>query len=222
MSCEVMSFDVALARRLGDFDLALSFRAGPGLTALFGPSGSGKTSVLNMVAGTLRPDRGRIVVAGETLFDSDAGIDVPPERRRAGYVWQDGRLFPHLRVRANLLYGWKLAAPCDRWLTPDDAIAFLGIAALLDRWPATLSGGEAQRVAIGRALLSGPRFLLMDEPLASLDRARKAEILAVVERVRDELALPILYVSHDEREVARLATTRIDIGDPLGDAVSYT
>jgi molybdate transport system ATP-binding protein len=207
-----MSFEVDVEKRLGDFALALAFRTGAGLTALFGPSGSGKTSLLAMVAGTLRPDRGRIAVAGETLFDSAAGIDLPPERRRAGYVFQDGRLFPHLRVRANLLYGWKLADPAQRWLAFDDAVAFLGIGHLLDRWPSTLSGGEAQRVAIGRALLSGPRFLLMDEPLASLDRARKAEILAVIERVRDELRLPILYVSHDEREVSRLASHRVDLG----------
>jgi molybdate transport system ATP-binding protein len=207
-----MSFDIAVEKRLGDFALALELRTGDGLTALFGPSGSGKTSLLAMVAGTLRPDRGHVTVAGETLFDSARGIDLPPEQRRAGYVFQDGRLFPHLRVKANLLYGWSLAAPSQRWLGLDDAVAFLGIGHLLDRWPATLSGGEAQRVAIGRALLSGPRFLLMDEPLASLDRARKAEILAVIERIRDELRLPILYVSHDEREVERLATHRIDIG----------
>lgn len=208
-----MSFEVAVEKRLGSFRLAREFAAGAGLTALFGPSGSGKTSILNMVAGTLRPDRGRIVVGDRVLFDSAAGIDVRPEQRRAGYVFQDGRLFPHLRVRANLLYGWRLAPADGRWMGLDDALAFLGIGHLLDRWPATLSGGEAQRVAIGRALLSAPRFLLMDEPLASLDEARKAEILAVIVRIRDELKLPILYVSHDEREVAALATTRIAV-DP--------
>lgn len=206
-----MSFEVAVEKRLGGFRLEREFSAGAGLTALFGPSGSGKTSILNMVAGTLRPDRGRIVVGDRVLFDSAAGIDVRPERRRAGYVFQDGRLFPHLRVRANLLYGWRLAPADGRWMGLDDALAFLGIGHLLDRWPATLSGGEAQRVAIGRALLSAPRFLLMDEPLASLDEARKAEIQAVVVRIRDELKLPILYVSHDLREIEALATTRVEV-----------
>ena len=206
-----MSFEVDVERRLGDFTVASRFEAGVGLTALFGASGTGKSSILNMVAGILRPDRGRIVVGGVVLFDAVARIDVAPHRRRAGYVFQDGRLFPHLRVRANLLYGWRLAPAAERWMSLDEAVDFLGIGHLLDRWPATLSGGEAQRVAIGRALLSGPRFLLMDEPLASLDSARRAEILPVVERIRDELALPILYVSHDASEVERLATTRIDL-----------
>lgn len=206
-----MSFEVDIARRLGDRDIAVAFTADAGLTALFGPSGVGKTSVLNMIAGVLRPDRGRIVVAGEVLFDSAAQIDVPPERRGAGYIFQDGRLFPHRRVRANLLYGARRAAGVG--VSFDDTVALLGIAPLLDRWPATLSGGEAQRVAIGRALLSGPRFLLMDEPLASLDRARREAILPVIERVRDELRLPILYVSHDAVEVDRLTRRRIDMAD---------
>ena len=211
-----MSFEVDVELRRGDFALTERFATGPGLTALFGPSGAGKTSILDMVAGTLRPDRGRIAVAGELLFDSAAGTDVAPEHRRAGYVFQDGRLFPHLRVRANLLYGARLARAADRWLGLDAAVAFLGIGHLLERWPASLSGGEAQRVAIGRALLRGPRFLLMDEPLTGLDRARRDEVLQVIERIRDELRLPILYVSHDSAEVARLATTRVDIGAANG------
>ncbi len=200
-----MSFEIDVERQLGDRSIRLALRSDAGITALFGPSGVGKTSVLNMVAGLLRPDRGRIVVAGETLFDSADGTDLPPEHRRAGYVFQDGRLFPHRRVRDNLLYGWRLTAPANRWLTLDDAVDFLGIRPLLDRFPRTLSGGEAQRVAIGRALLSGPRFLLMDEPLSSLDVRRREDILAVIERVRDELKVPILYVSHDRAEVERLA-----------------
>ncbi len=202
-----MSFEIDVSRRLGDATIGLSLRAGAGLTALFGPSGAGKTSVLNMVAGLLRPDRGRIAVAGALLFDDAASIDLPPERRHAGYVFQDGRLFPHLRVRANLHYGERLADPARRWIGFDEVVAFLGIGSLLERWPRTLSGGEAQRVAIGRALLAAPRFLLMDEPLSSLDAARREEIMAVIERVRDELKLPILYVSHDRAEVERLATT---------------
>jgi len=208
-----MSFEIHVDRRLGDAAIALTLDAdadGAGITALFGTSGAGKTSVLNMVAGLLKPDRGRIMVSGRTLFDADAGIDLPPEQRHAGYVFQDGRLFPHRRVRANLLYGARLAdAQAQRSgldIGLDEAVAFLGIGHLLDRWPRTLSGGEAQRVAIGRALLSGPRFLLMDEPLASLDAARREDIMTVIERVRDEFGLPTLYVSHDRAEVERLAT----------------
>lgn len=206
-----MSFDIDVERRLGDTRIALRFQSGPGLTALFGPSGAGKSSVLNMIAGLLRPDRGRVAVAGEVLFDSEAHIDLPPEQRHAGYVFQDGRLFPHLRVRDNLRYGWKHIRPEDRLMELDEAVAFLGIGHLLDRWPHTLSGGEAQRVAIGRALLSSPKFLLMDEPLSSLDRARREEVLTVIERLRDELALPILYVSHDHAELERLASAIIPL-----------
>ena len=207
-----MSFEVHVSRRLGETVVAAGFAADVGLTALFGPSGAGKSSLLNMVAGLLKPDSGRIVVDGETLFDSEAGIDLPPERRRVGYVFQDGRLFPHMRVQGNLLYGYRLARPENRWIGLEETTAFLGIAHLLDRWPRTLSGGEAQRVAIGRALLSGARFLLMDEPLASLDMSRREEIMVVIERVRDELKLPILYVSHDRAEVDRLATSGIALG----------
>jgi len=207
-----MSFEVTIQRQLGERPIAASFAASEGLTALFGPSGAGKTSVLNMVAGLLRPDSGRIAVGGTVLFDNRAGVNVPARQRRAGYVFQDGRLFPHKRVRDNLLYGWRLANPADRWMKLEEAAGFLGIGQLLDRWPRTLSGGEAQRVAIGRALLSGPRFLLMDEPLASLDRARREEIMLVIERLRDELQLPILYVSHDRDEVERLASKIVPIG----------
>jgi len=206
-----MSFEIDVERRLGDRTIAARFASDAPLTALFGPSGAGKTSLLNMVAGLMRPDQGRIRVGGETLFDPSEGIDLPPERRRAGYVFQEARLFPHIRVRANLAYGAKLAQPADRWMALEEAIGFLDIGDLLDRWPATLSGGEAQRVAIGRALLAGPRFLLMDEPLASLDALRREEILRVIERSRDELRLPILYVSHDREEVERLAGAIIPV-----------
>ncbi len=206
-----MSFEIDVSRKFGDRHIALSFKSEEGLTALFGPSGAGKTTILNMVAGLLRPDQGRIMVGGSILFDSAAEIDVPPERRRIGYIFQDGRLFPHLRVRDNLLYGLKLVSPHDRWMTLDEALSFLGIGHLLDRWPETLSGGEAQRVAIGRALLCGPNFLLMDEPLSSLDSARREEILVVIENIRDSLKLPILYVSHDRTEVERLARSVISM-----------
>jgi molybdate transport system ATP-binding protein len=208
-----MSFEVRVERRLGERTIRAAFDAPDGLTALFGPSGAGKTSVLNMIAGLLKPDKGRVVVGGEVLFDSEAGIDLPVQHRRAGYVFQDGRLFPHRRVRDNLLYGWTLAPPEARWMTLDQATDFLGIGHLLERWPRTLSGGEAQRVAIGRALLSAPQFLLMDEPLSSLDAARREEIIQVIERLRDELKLPILYVTHDRAEVERLASQVIAMAD---------
>ena len=206
-----MAIDIDVEKRLGERTIAARFAAGPGLTALFGPSGAGKTSILNMVAGLLRPDRGHIRVGERSLFGP--GVDLAPEARRVGYVFQDGRLFPHKRVRANLLYGHDLARPAHRWMGFDEAMAFLGIGHLLERWPQSLSGGEAQRVAIGRALLAGPELLLMDEPLASLDAARRDEIMAVIERIRDELRVPILYVSHDRAEVERLATEIVPIGE---------
>ena len=194
-----MSFEIDIEKRLGDTRIALTLDAGQGATVLFGPSGVGKSSILNMVAGLLRPDRGRIAIDGETLVGD--GIDLPPERRHAGYVFQEARLFPHMRVRANLLYGVRGEA--ERF---EDSNGFLGIDHLLDRWPRTLSGGEAQRVAIGRALLSKPRFLLLDEPLSSLDRARRDEIMQAIEHVRDVLALPILMVTHDPEEAERIGT----------------
>ena len=207
----VVAIDIDVSRRLGDRVIAARFTAGPGLTALFGASGAGKTSILNMVAGLLRPDRGHIRIGDRTLFDG--ATDLPPEARRVGYVFQDGRLFPHRRVRANLVYGLDLAPPANRWMSLDEAAQFLGIGHLLGRWPQSLSGGEAQRVAIGRALLAGPEILLMDEPLSSLDAARRGDIMAVIERIRDELELPILYVSHDRAEVDRLATQIVGIGE---------
>ena len=207
-----MSFEIDLTIERGGARIAVRFTAPERLVALFGPSGAGKTSILDAVAGLIRPARGRIAVGGTVLFDAEAGIDLPPERRACGYVFQDGRLFPHRNVRDNLLYGWKRAAPESRWVGLDEAVGFLGIGHLLPRMPRTLSGGEAQRVAIGRALLRGPRFLLMDEPLSSLDAARSDEILAVIERIRDELRVPILYVSHDRAEVERLADMVIAIG----------
>ncbi|MFM9937844.1 MAG: ATP-binding cassette domain-containing protein [Novosphingobium sp.] len=200
-----MSFEIDVRVRRGDREIACRFASAGGITALVGPSGIGKSSVLEAIAGLLRPVTGHIGVGGKVLFDSAAGVDLVPERRACGMVFQDLRLFPHRRVRENLLYGHRLAPPERRWLGLTEACAFLDIAPLLARRPRTLSGGEAQRVAIGRALLSGPRFLLMDEPLSSLDDNRREAILRVVERIRDELALPILLVSHDRAEVARLA-----------------
>lgn len=205
-----MAIDIDVERRFGASVIGAQFTAEAGLTALFGPSGVGKTSLLNMVAGLLRPDRGHIRIGGRTLFDD--ATDLPPEARRVGYVFQDGRLFPHRRVKANLLYGWRLADPANRWMTLDEAADFLGVGHLLGRWPQGLSGGEAQRVAIGRALLAAPQILLMDEPLSSLDAARRGDIMTVIERIRDELKVPILYVSHDRAEVDRLATQIVEVG----------
>lgn len=201
-----MSFDVDVERRLGDTHVACRFEADHGVTVLFGPSGVGKTSILNMVAGLLRPDRGHVRVSGETLFDADAGIDVPAEERRVGYVFQDPRLFPHLNVRANLLYGFRRVQTVTRYTAFERLTEVLGIGHLLERRPGSLSGGEARRVAIGRALLSGPRFLLLDEPLSSLDRPRREEIMGVIERLRDELSLPMLLVTHEREEAERLGT----------------
>jgi molybdate transport system ATP-binding protein len=206
-----MSFDIALSLRRGDADIEVRIASDRKLTAVIGPSGAGKTSLLHCVAGLLRPDEGRIEVAGETLFDSTADIDLPPQARRAGYVFQDNRLFPHMRVEANLAYGEGRSDASQPLMNRTEAMQFLGITHLARRYPATLSGGETRRVAIGRALLSSPRFLLLDEPLTSIDRARRADILSLVERIRDEIGLPILYVSHEESEVARLADEVIEL-----------
>ena len=202
-----MTIEVDVGLRRGAFTLETAFRAGPGLTALFGRSGSGKTTVIDLIAGLARPDRGRIVVGGETLVDTERGLRLPVHRRRLGVVFQDARLMPHLNVRHNLTYGRFFAGRRSGPIAFDAVTDMLGIGHLLERRPAGLSGGERQRVAIGRALLAGPRLLLMDEPLAALDEARKAEILPYIERLRDEAGLPIVYVSHSVAEVARLANT---------------
>ena len=202
--------DVAVVRRLGQFSLDVAF-TGPavGVTALFGASGSGKSSIIALIAGLIKPQEGHVRLGETTFFDASAGIDLPLHRRRIGWVFQDARLFPHLSVRANLLYGYRRAPAADRRISLDQVVALLGIEALLSRRPHALSGGEKQRVALGRALLSQPRLLLMDEPLASLDAGRKAEILPYVERLRDEMEIPIVWVSHSLNEVARLADTLV-------------
>jgi molybdate transport system ATP-binding protein len=201
-----MSLDIAIRHRFGDFSLDVAFRGDrPGVTALFGPSGAGKSSIVQAIAGLLRPDAGRIVVDGETLFDSTAGRNVAARHRRIGYVFQDARLFPHLSVRSNLLFGARRRHRTHPTEPFEAIVALLGIGALLDRRPRDLSGGERQRVALGRALLSDPRLLLLDEPLAALDQNRRAEIMPYLERLRDEARIPMLYVSHAIDEVARLA-----------------
>ena len=208
-----MILDVDVAHRLGTFQLEARFTSDGRVTAFFGRSGAGKTSLVNILAGLVRPDRGRVVVAGQVLFDSERGVWVPPHRRRIGYVFQEGRLFPHLTVRRNLLYGHWFTPRSERREALGPVVELLGLAALLERRPARLSGGEKQRVALGRALLASPRLLLMDEPLASLDAARKAEILPYIERLRDETGVPIVYVSHAMAEVARLASTLVILAD---------
>ena len=198
----MIAVEVSLVR--GNFVLEAEFSAGRGITALFGPSGSGKSTILNMIAGLVHPDRGRIAVDETVFTDIAQRIAIPPYRRRVGYVFQDALLFPHLNVRRNLGYGrWFSQEPAT--ISLDQITTLLGIGHLVDRMPSTLSGGERQRVAIGRTLLSNPRLLLMDEPLAALDIERKAEIIPYIERLRDDLDLPILYVSHAVDEVARLA-----------------
>jgi molybdate transport system ATP-binding protein len=206
-----VAFDIDIRKQLGNAQVELRVQTGPGITVLLGPSGAGKTSVLNMVAGLLRPDAGHVRVGGETLFDVARRIDLPPERRHCGYVFQDARLFPHLRVIENLRYGATRATGGTPGPSLEDITALLGIGELLARWPATLSGGEARRVAIGRALSSGARFLLLDEPLSFVDRARREEILRLIERLRDELGLPMLYVTHDVAEADRLGDTRVEL-----------
>lgn len=206
-----MTLDVDVQKRLGAFEVAMRFQTGGGITALFGPSGSGKTTLVNLIAGLLRPDKGRIALGRRVLMDTKSGIFLRPAERRIGYVFQEGRLFPHLSVRSNLMFGRWLTPGARRWGDFDAIVDLLAIRPLLARRPRDLSGGEKQRVAIGRALLSSPECLLMDEPLAALDPARKAEILPFVERLRDEMRLPIVYVSHSVEEVARLADTVVRI-----------
>jgi molybdate transport system ATP-binding protein len=203
-------FDVAIEKTLGEFRLDVSFRSQARITALFGPSGAGKSSTIAAIAGLLQPEAGRIAVGGRTLFDSASSIDVPAHRRGMRVVFQESRLFPHLSVRQNLLYG-RMFARGTASPSFEEVVALLGLAALVKRRPRTLSGGERQRVAIGRALLAAPAALLLDEPLASLDAPRKAEILPYLERVVAGTATPILYVSHVREEIERLAGAIVHI-----------
>ena len=202
-----MTLSVSITHALPGFTLDATFEAPPGLTVLFGRSGSGKTTLINAVAGLLKPRSGRITAADTVLFDSDQQVWLPPHRRRLGYIFQEGRLFPHLTVKQNLAFGRWFAPKTASSESMESVVDMLGIGHLLNRRPAQLSGGEKQRVAIGRALLAAPNLILADEPLAALDEPRKAEILPYFERLRDELSIPILYVSHSAVEVARLATT---------------
>ena len=204
---------VDIEKAQGRFTLGARFTDSGGVTVLFGRSGAGKSTLVNAIAGLVRPDRGTIRLDDTVLFDSDRRINVPVRQRGIGYVFQEGRLFPHYSVRGNLMYGRRRTPRRQRWGSFDQIVELLGIGALLNRRPAGLSGGEKQRVAIGRALLQSPRLLLMDEPLASLDPARKEEILPYIERLRDEMKLNIVYVSHSVDEVTRLADTLVLLAD---------
>ena len=201
-----MSVEISIRHAFGDFSLDVAFAIGrPGITALFGPSGAGKTTIINAIAGLLTPQAGRVVLNGRSLLDTGNGVFVPARARHIGYVFQDARLFAHMSVESNLRFGWRR----NRARAPESevsrVVAMLGLEHLLQRGPAKLSGGEKSRVALGRALLSSPQLLLLDEPLAALDSPRKAEIFPYLERLRDEAALPMLYVSHSLEEVTRLA-----------------
>ncbi len=203
---ELIMLRVDVTRKLGEFTLEASFTSEGRVTGLFGASGAGKTSLINMIAGLLRPDRGSIVLDGETLDNTAERIHIPAHRRRIGYVFQDARLFPHLDVRQNLDYGRRMNRLADDPAQRARVTDLLDIGNLLDRRPGRLSGGERQRVALGRALLSKPRLLLLDEPLGSLDEGRKVEILPYLIRLRDEANVPMVYVSHDAAEMRQLAT----------------
>ncbi|HKI97419.1 MAG TPA: molybdenum ABC transporter ATP-binding protein [bacterium] len=208
------ALEVSFVLRFPAFRLDAAFTApGEGVTALFGPSGSGKTTVLRCIAGLVRAPQGRLQLGGVCWQDESRALFLPPHRRPLGYVFQESSLFPHLSVRGNLAYGWKRVPAAERRVPFDQAVALLGLGHLLERTPQGLSGGERQRVAIGRAVLAGPRLLLLDEPLANLDRASKAEILPYLERLRAELGLPMLYVSHDLDEVSRLADHLVVLRD---------
>jgi molybdate transport system ATP-binding protein len=213
----------------GKFALKVQFESDARLVGLFGPSGSGKTTLIHLIAGLVRPTRGRIEIDGQTLFDSGRNIDVPARRRRVGLVYQDSLLFPHLSVRQNVGFGHFFTPKPERRIPYRSVLEILGIGTLLDRRPGTLSGGERQRVALARALLASPRILLLDEPLASLDFDRKVEIMNLIERLRDEFRIPILYVSHAIEEVSRLAGHVVVLRDgrvagagPAADALSQS
>jgi molybdate transport system ATP-binding protein len=200
-----MSLVVEIRHDLERISLDVTLRAGGGLTAIVGPSGAGKTTLLHLVAGLIRPDAGRIVLGTDVLVDTGRGVFVPPDRRRIGYVTQESRLFPHLTVRQNLAYGhWFTPVP-ERRLSPSVVVPMLDLDGLLARRPSKLSGGERQRVALGRALMTSPRLLLLDEPLAAVDVARRQDILPYLDRLRRELALPTLYVTHAVEEIATRA-----------------
>lgn len=198
----MLTLDIGIDRER--FEVAANIEIGAGVTGLFGASGSGKSTLLGAIAGLVKPTRGTIRLASDVLFDASRGINQPPHRRRIGLVFQDSLLFPHFSVKANLHYGWERTPTAERRFKFDDIIDLLALAPLLDAHPRRISGGERQRVALGRALLAAPRMLLLDEPLASLDGRLKAQILPFLRRIRDELRLPMIYVSHTLAEIVQL------------------
>jgi molybdate transport system ATP-binding protein len=203
--------EIRVRRALGELRIEADVRCSAQALAFVGPSGGGKTTLLNMIAGLDRPDSGRIAIGGAVLFDSEAGVDLPPAARRIGYVFQEARLFPNYSVSGNLRYGERLRGGEAPLVGFDELVGWLGIEHLLDRRPARLSGGEKQRVAIGRAILSQPRALLLDEPLSALDEARRDEILKLIETLRDRLRLPMVLVSHRLDEVERIAGAVVQV-----------
>jgi len=206
--------DVKLRRRQGTCLIDVAFQSDEnGITALFGPSGAGKSSIINMVAGLRKPDSGSIFIRGRCLFDSARGVNLPPEKRNVGYVFQEGLLFPHLSVKGNLLYGQRRDQPGGGGVDFDQVVDLLGLNDFLSRKPRALSGGEKQRVAFGRAVLSNPDILLMDEPLASLDEARKEEMLPFIKDLNTRFGLPVLYVSHSLEEILNLTDNIIKLAD---------
>lgn len=207
-----MSLILDISKKLGAFELNLAFEVQNGFTMLTGPSGSGKTTLLNLISGLLTPDRGVIALNGQTLFDSTRKLTLPAHHRRIGYVFQEARLFPHLSVKQNLSYGRWFQKPQNTAVSLSEVCQLLGLEPLLNRKPNTLSGGEKQRVAIGRALLANPQLLLMDEPLSALDQPRREEIIPYLERLQTQTALPILYTTHHLEEVAHLMTAEIKLG----------
>ncbi len=206
--------EIRARRAFGATTIEAEIATGARALALVGPSGGGKTTLLNMVAGLENPDAGHIAIGGVVLFDSERGVNLPPRQRRIGYVFQEPRLFPHYSVAGNLRYGARAALPGQALIGFDELVAWLGIRPLLDRRPARLSGGEKQRVAIGRALLSGPRALLLDEPLSALDPARREDLMRLIGELRDRFKLPMILVSHRGEEVERLAeaTAQVEPG----------
>ncbi len=210
--------EIRLRHKLGDFEILADFVARARVLAICGPSGAGKTTLLNLIAGLERPREGRIAIDDAVFLDTGRGVDVPARRRRVGYVFQEPRLFPHLSVATNLNYGARFAPADGKLVAFGDVVDLLGVAPLLERRPARLSGGEKQRIAIGRALLSQPRALLLDEPLSAIDDARRHEILGLIEKLRDAFAIPIVFVSHRVDEVERLAdfVARIEKGALVG------